>query len=61
MKRVRWLSSEKILPMNGHASPGEEKDLPDDVADKYIEQGEAVMVEEVKLQKRERVHAGDDS
>jgi hypothetical protein len=40
MKQVEWLSPERIIPANGVATPGQLISLPDDLADKFIEQGE---------------------
>ena len=43
MKQVEWLSPERIIPSCGVASPGALISLPDELADKFIAQGEARM------------------
>ena len=43
MKQVEWLSPERIIPSCGVAAPGVLISLPDDLADKFIAQGEARM------------------
>lgn len=50
--------------MHGEVSTGDEKDLPDDIADGYIVSGDADLVdriEEVKPQKRDKFRMGDES
>ena len=41
MKQVEWLSPERIIPSCGVAAPGSLINLPDDLAEKFIAQGEA--------------------
>ena len=41
MKQVEWLSPERIIPSCGVATTGQLISLPDDLADKFIAQGEA--------------------
>jgi len=43
MKQVEWLSPERIIPSCGVATTGQLISLPDDLADKFIAQGEARM------------------
>lgn len=40
-KRVEWLSPERVIPGHGVATTGDPIELPADVADKFIKQGEA--------------------
>jgi len=41
MKQVEWLSPERVIPSCGVATTGQLISLPDDLADKFIAQGEA--------------------
>lgn len=41
MKRVEWLSPSCIIPSHGMATTGQQIDLPSELADKFIAQGEA--------------------
>lgn len=41
MKQVEWLSPERIIPGYGVATTGKPINLPADLADKFIAQGEA--------------------
>ena len=41
MKQVEWLSPERVIPSCGVAATGQLISLPDDLADKFIAQGEA--------------------
>lgn len=43
MKQVEWLAPERVIPSCGVAAPGALINLPDDLADKFIAQGEARM------------------
>jgi hypothetical protein len=43
MKQVEWLSPERVIPDHGVATTGQLISLPDDLADKFIAQGEARM------------------
>lgn len=43
MKQVEWLSPERVIPSCGVATTGQLISLPDDLADKFIAQGEARM------------------
>jgi len=44
MKRVEWLSPERIIPDVGVANTGDIIGMPDDLADKFINQGEAKAI-----------------
>ncbi len=41
MKQVEWLAPERIIPNRGVATTGQLINLPADLADKFIAQGEA--------------------
>ena len=51
MKSVQWLSSERIIPDWGVATTGQLISLPDDLADKFITQGEAILPVPVSTKK----------
>lgn len=44
MKQVEWLSTERVIPSCGVATTGQLISLPDDLADKFIAQGEARLL-----------------
>lgn len=41
MKLVTWLSTERIIPNHCFVQPGDAVYLPDDLADKFVKQGDA--------------------
>lgn len=41
MKQVEWLAPERIIPSHGVASTGQLINLPAELAEKFITQGEA--------------------
>lgn len=43
-KQVEWLSPERVIPSCGVATTGQLISLPDDLADKFIAQGEARLL-----------------
>lgn len=55
MKKVNWIGEERMIPGYGMGIKGEEKVLPVNIADSFIEQG---LAEEVKP-KRVNVKKGD--
>lgn len=53
MKQVEWVSPECVIPGHGVAAPGNPIYLPDDLADKFISQGDAkVPIVKSKLEKK---------
>ena len=38
MKTIVWIGPDRLIPPYGSTYPGDEKDLPDDVADSFVKQ-----------------------
>lgn len=60
MKQVEWLSPECVIPSYGVATTGQLISLPDDLADKFIAQGEARLpVQTTTFRHKVDVKGGD--
>lgn len=60
MKRVRWLSDERVLPGIGHVTRGSvSPEMPNEVADQYIRQGEAGEVVDAPKRSSKPATEGD--
>lgn len=52
MRTVKWLATERIIPNYGVASPQSEISLPDELASRFVEQGEAELIDVERAPKR---------
>ncbi len=50
MKTIEWLGPEKMIPNFGVVNAGDQKELPDNVADSFVEQGLGKFINETKKQ-----------
>lgn len=53
MKTVKWIGPDEMIPGYGMGIFGEDKVLPDDMADSFVKQGKAEMPSKKKVKKTE--------